>query len=282
MLGTWQGIFANDVFVVLARAPRQLVDARYRSFPSHFRRIHSYVRSRELKRRPSTLYYVHLPKTGGTSAWDCLSRIFRSSVYFSDVNVFLANPPARNEYDLVGLHFSPWVLKDIVATRDLVAGMLREPTDRFISGVLHARRTGEDVETFTPSQKAMREMKLAEFLTTTYGSYEVQLQLIALGTSGTVSSGHLSDEAMLAHAVTFLERDDTIFAPSHQATQLMQQLAERLDTRCPGLRRLNANDPTERARHHREIRDALPVIEAKNASERELYAFACRQFAKRG
>ena len=97
--------------------------------------------------------------------------------------VDLACLPSRStdepgEYDLVGGHFSPALLDGVVARGDLVVGLLREPTARFLSGVTHCRRLGEDPETFSPSQQAMREMRLIDFVNTEHGRYEACAQLI--------------------------------------------------------------------------------------------------------
>lgn len=279
ILDGWQCCFANRVLVVFSRDRRRWIDARHLSLQNHLRRLRYYVGSRSLKRRPATLYYVHLPKTGGTSAWSALARVFASSVYYADTGVFAANPPTPGEYDLVGLHFSPVMLAGILAGGDLLAGMLREPTQRFVSGVLHSRREHEDVATFSASQRAMRALSIGNFLTTAHGDYEARLQLLALGARPGVAAASETDRTLLASARAFLERDDTLFAPSDQSQRFMQRLAERLGLGGLPLGRLNANEPDDYRRWAAEIDAALPAIRAKNAAERELYEFARQRFS---
>jgi hypothetical protein len=279
ILDGWQCCFANRVLAVFSRDRKRWIDARYLSLRGHLRRVRCYIESRALKRRSSTLYYVHLPKTGGTSAWSALARVFESSVYYADVEVFSANPPARGEYDLVGLHFSPVVLEGILASGDLLAGMLREPTERFLSGVLHARRAREDVETFTASQRAMRTLGIRDFLATDFGNYEARLQLLALGAQPGIPGDSLTDQVLLARAIAFLDRGDTLFAPSEESRLFIRALAAGIGLGNVPLGRLNANDPGDYQRGTAEIHDALPAIRAKNAAERELYEFARRRFA---
>jgi hypothetical protein len=274
----WQCIYLNAVFVVFARSSRRFLDARRGWRSIYFGKVDRYLRSRALKERQSTIYYVHVPKTGGTSAWAALSNVFKSSVYYSNVHDLLANPPEPGEYDLVGLHCPPSALDGVLAKGDHVVGMLRHPTDRFVSGLLHSRRPHEDAETFSPSQKAMRVMRLVEFVRTEFGSYETRLQLITLGTDPRRALASYTDREMLDNALAFLERDDTIFAPSHHSGHLMEQLSQRLDFRAPRLRRLNASDPTDYARYRGEFQEAMPLIESSNAYDRQLYDVVCARF----
>src|ERR1700757_897352 len=60
--------------------------------------------------------------------------------------------------------------------------MVRDPTRRLLSAVMHSRRETEDPETFTASAKAMREMDLAQHVATGFGRLEARLQLITFGT----------------------------------------------------------------------------------------------------
>ena len=278
----WQCIYLNPVFVVFARSRRRYLDARQGWRSIYLGKIDRYLRSRELKERRSTIYYVHVPKTGGTSAWAALSNVFKSSVYYAHVQDLLANPPEPGEYDLVGLHCPPSALDGVLAKGDHVVGLLRHPTDRFISGLLHSRRPHEDAETFSPSQKAMRVMRLAEFVATDFGRYETRLQLITLGTDPRRPLGSYTDHEMLENALAFLERDGTIFAPSHQSGRLMERLSQRLDFRAPRLRHLNASDPADYARCRGEFQEALPLIESSNAYDRQLYDVACARFEGAG
>jgi hypothetical protein len=276
----WHCLYANAVFIVMTRTPRTWADARYGWRRLYCRDVERYLSSRRLKRRPSTLYYVHVPKTGGTSVWAGLRGQFPSSVYYGDVHAFLVNPPEPGDYDLVGVHFSPSLLEGIATRHDIIAGMLRHPTERFISGLLHSRRRWEDPSGFGPSQRAMREMPLPEFLETRYGGFELRRQLILLGTGRDRPAQSYTDDEMLDNALAFLDRPNVLFAPSDRSGALMKELALRLRFRAPRLSRLNANAPSDYAQYDEEIRAALPVIETRNAHERRLYDAVCERFEK--
>ena len=119
---------------------------------------------------------------GGTAMWASLTRAFPSHVYYPSLRAYLSHPPAPEDYDLIGLHFSPSVLLPSLRQDDWVIGMVRDPTRRLLSAVVHARREAVDPETYTPSSKAMREMDLARYLATDLGRLEARLQLITFGT----------------------------------------------------------------------------------------------------
>ena len=281
----WGCVYANEVFAVFGRSRRSALEARCGLWRRHLRHVHAYLKAREAKRRESTLYYVHLPKTGGTSFWASLSRAFRSQVYYGDTRTFLANPPKPGEYDLVGVHFSPTLINGVLSRGDEVVGLMREPTARFLSSVAHCRRPTEDPVTFSPSQKAMREMHLSDFLKTEFARYEARAQLIELGrTPDLLAAGPnlpaagMDDQTLLANALGLLDQDRALIAPSESSDQLAALLERRLEVRLPRLRALNVNDPADYARHADEFAEARPAIEALNASEGRLYAAARMRF----
>ena len=148
----------------------------------HCRPLTRFLSSASLRKRRSRIVYVHVPKTGGTSMWASLTRAFPSHVYYPSLRAYLSNPPAPDDYDLIGLHFSPSALLPSLREDDWVIGMVRDPTQRLLSAVMHSRRETEDIETFTASAKAMREMELAQYLATDLGRLEARLQLITFGT----------------------------------------------------------------------------------------------------
>jgi len=278
IVAEWGCVYANEVFVVFGRSRRSRLEARCGLWRKHLRHVQAYLMSHEAKRRASTLYYVHLPKTGGTSFWACLSRAFRSRVYYGDTRTFLANPPKPGEYDLVGVHFSPTLIHGMLSRGDEIVGLVREPTARFLSGVTHCRRLTEDPATFSPSQKAMRERPLCDFLKTEFGRYEARVQLVELGRAPDPRTGGMDDQTLLANAKDLLDQDRALIAPSEASDQLAALLERRLEVRLPPLTALNANDPADYARHAAEFAQTRPAIEALNAGERLLYAAARQRF----
>lgn len=283
VVADWGCVYANEVFVVFARGRRSGSGLDAARAWLHLRSVHAHLKSRELKRREATVWHVHLPKTGGTSLWSSLSRTFRSSVYYGDVCAFLANPPAPGEYDLVGGHIAPSLLDGLVRPGDLVTGLVREPTARLLSSVVHSRRAGEDKATFTPSQQAMREMRLREFVATDHGRHEAHVQLFGLGWRPDAEGGGeggCDAAALLDRALDFVGRDETLAAPSEASEALLRRLEQHLGFRLRRSRALNANPPADYARYAEEFAEARPAIEALNADERRLYAEVQAQFAR--
>lgn len=277
----WQWIFANEVFIVLSRSQRIRNDIRRSADIVHCKPLIRFLGSASLRKRHSKIVYVHVPKTGGTSMWASLTRAFPAHVYYPSIYAYLRNPPAPDDYDLIGLHFSPAVLLHDLSEDDWLIGMVRHPTDRFLSGVLHCRREAEDPETFTDSAKAMRDMRLADYLATDLGRFETRLQLITLGTTHRQSCDAASDQEMLCSAVALARRQNVILAPSECSNAVRKFLARQLSFRPGPLRRLNANDPALRAAHLSEFSQAIGLVNSINASEREFYDFICRSFGER-
>jgi Sulfotransferase family len=132
----WQWIFANEVFIVLCRSQRITNDIRRGAGIVHCRPLIRFLHSASLRKRRSKIIYVHVPKTGGTSMWASLTRAFPSHVYYPSIHAYRRNPPMRDDYDLIGLRFSPTVLLQEMSEADWLIGMVRHPTERFLSGVL--------------------------------------------------------------------------------------------------------------------------------------------------
>ena len=276
----WQWIFANEVFVVLSRRGKIRRDIRFSLSFIHCWPVVRFLHSASLRRRRSRIVYVHVPKTGGTSMWESLKRRFPSHVYYSSMNTWLSNPPACEEYDLIGLHFSPTVLSRYLSEDDWIVGMVRHPTERLLSAVVHSRRDSEDPETFTPSMRAMREMDLVDYLLTDYGRHEARLQLITFGPNYREPAEALSDEELLSSALAFARSENVVLAPSERSQAFSELLAKRLSFRPQALGRLNANEAAMRTPHLSELNRAIEAINAMNVPEREFYEFVCHSFGE--
>ena len=209
----WQWVFANQVFIVLSRSEKIKKDVRSSPDIVHCRPLIRFLHSGSLRKRRSKIVYVHVPKTGGTSMWASLTRAFPSHVFYPSIHAYLSHPRATEDYDLIGLHFSPTVLFPSLSDDDWVIGMVRHPTRRFLSGIMHSRRKTADPETFTASAKAMRRMELIEYLATDYGQYEARLQLITFGTDYRQSFNTISDQEMLRTALAFARRKNVSSHP---------------------------------------------------------------------
>jgi Sulfotransferase family len=276
----WQWIFANEVFVVFSRMGKIRRDVRLSLEIIHCWPVIRYLRSASFRKRRSRIVYVHVPKTGGTSMWVSLARAFPSHAYYGSSYACLKNPPAPDDYDLIGLHFSPTVLSEFLSEDDWVVGMVRHPTERFLSGVVHCRRQSEDPETFTPSMRAMRDMDLADYLATEFGRFESRLQLITFGTDYRQPADALSDQEMLSSALAFAQRKNVILAPSERSREFRNFLARRLSFRPRALGRLNANEPAMHTAYPPDFYGAIGLIDSITACEREFYDSVRQSFSE--
>ena len=275
----WQWVFANEVFVVLSQSGKIRRDVRLSLDIIHCWPVIRYLRSASFRKRRSRIVYVHVPKTGGTSMWVSLARALPSHVYYASSYACLKNPPAPGDYDLIGLHFSPTVLSEFLSEDDWVVGMLRQPTQRFLSWVVHCRRESEDPETFPPSMKAMRDLDLVDYLGTEFGRYESRLQLITFGADYRQSVEALSDQEILSSALAFARRKNVILAPSERSDEFRHVLARRLSFRPRALGRLNSSEPAMRATQLTALSRAIGLINSMTVSEREFYDFVCQSFS---
>ena len=278
---SWQCLFANGVMVVFSKAPRLARDARLGPQKKHCRKLEQYLDSARLRKRKSKIIYVHVPKAGGTSMWSALRAQFPSHVYYSDTKAALRNPPGMHDYDLIGIHFSPTVVASCLEPDDWIVGMVREPAARFLSTVLHSRRTVEDADSFTPAQKQMRQASAEEFLESEDGRYESRLQLILFGTDYRKAFHEYSEVQMLEAASAFAARERVILAPVEQSARFAEVLARELSMRQPPLRRLNATDRSEMGDSLAEFAGLDERLQTVIRSEREWYDFVCRRFEER-
>lgn len=276
----WQWIFVNKVFVVLSRSGKIRRDVRLSLGMFYCKAVTRFLHSASLRKRRSRIVYVHVPKTGGTSMWHSLRKALPSHVYYASIHACLKNPPAPDDYDLIGVHFSPSVLARYLSDDDWVVGMVRDPTQRFLSGVVHCRRKSEDPETFTESMRGMRDMDLVDYLATEYGRFETRLQLITFGTDYEKTLETYSDEEMLVSALAFARRDNVLLAPSERSADFRKLLARRLTFRPRKLPKFNVGDAKLRAAHLPEFSRAIELIRALNVREYEFYDFVCRSFGK--
>lgn len=271
IVSRWQCVHANIVFVVFAREPRRRLDVRLGWRRRYLQRVQWHLEARRLRVLDRTIYYVHVPKAGGTSAWQALCETFRSSVYYADVAAFLARPPEPGAFDLVGVHFSPRFVIDLMKPGDLIVGLLREPAARVLSGVVHSRRATEDPGTLGLSMRAMRDTPLSAFLDTPLGQREAHAQLILLGTADGTLIEASDPSAMLAAALGFIARDDVLFAPTDEAERLLGRLFDRLGRKPPLLARLNTSERADYRRYDLEFDQAMPRLLALTAADRHLF-----------
>ena len=274
----WQWIFANEVFLVFSRSQRVKKDVRRSADFVHCKPLMRFLSSSALRKRKSKIVYVHVPKTGGTAMWASLTRAFPSHVYYPSLRAYLSHPPGPEDYDLIGLHFSPSVVLPTLRRDDRVIGMVRDPTRRLLSAVVHARREAVDPETCTLSSKAMREMDLARYLATDLDRVEARLQLITFGTDYRWPIGGLSDQEMLGAACDLTQQENVILAPSERSPAFTEFVADRLAFRPGALRLLNTNEPASLAAHLPEINKAVGLNNSINAPERELYDYVWQSF----
>lgn len=278
LLTDWQCLHAAPAVLVMATPRKYAPEARRGTERHYVTPLEEYVNSRALKSSSGTLYFLHLPKTGGTSLWRFLLGAFRSTIYYASAEAFSANPPQAGEYDAVGAHCSFAMIAQHLTPGDTVVSLVRDPTRRFVSAVLFSRRSGADPAEFTPSMRAMRERSVAEFLDGGQARHELLMQLLSLGGARDADPEATAPEALLANALTLLDREDVILAPMEEMARLTTLLTRRFGFPAAPVPVLNVSDPAAAAIHSAEFEAARSRIEAENCLERLLYDAVRQRF----
>ncbi|OSQ45266.1 sulfotransferase family 2 domain-containing protein [Marivita geojedonensis] len=168
-LAEYETVLENSVFFVLRR-PR--TEGRFQLATS-VAQAHMTEIMHRVSGLSAQLDFVHIPKTAGTSITQVLRSKSIGYQYFSTHQELTACTDI-NVYSTVAGHF---YLSKLLEKRGSNAGdvftVIRNPVDRFLSAVGHARRAEENPESFGPSMKAMRTMSLPEFMDTKFAGVEI-------------------------------------------------------------------------------------------------------------
>ena len=271
---TWQCVFANNAFICFTRDRRRGIDRRFTTQRRFMRPLERHLGSEQLRRRAGTVFFLHIPKTAGTSIWHALGRQVPSKAYYASGEAFAFNPPAPGEFDLVGGHIPLHLLLPHLRPSDHLIGLLRDPTARFLSAFLHSRRECEDPTTFTPVMRAMREMELRAFLQTMDAQMELRQQLLMLGFEFDRPYSPALDGMILEVAAEVVRWPRAMFLTDDQIDVFTDRLCKLLGIRPVALRRLNRTDRARLDPGVQEFQAVMPLIEEGNRTERELYALA--------
>lgn len=276
---TWRPVFANDVFACFVRRGlRGLLDRKLRR-AKHYEVVREFLGARKLRRCKDTTFFVHIPKTAGTTVWEAVAGSVPAKLYCENYEAFGCHPPVAANFDLIGGHVSLPILARWAGPNDRFASVLRDPLARFRSAFLHCRRAKEDVETFTPAMRMMRERPLADFLSDPGAPMEICQQTIMLGFAFDRVYGPEVEQEVFDRARAALDQSGSIFATARQLPDFIDRVRARLhlpplEGQLP-LR--NASDMKAQARDIEEFEAFVPTIRGMLAMEQELYDIVARR-----
>ena len=280
----WCPIFANAVFACFRRRrwPGFLNLQREKARSSaHYGPIREYLKARKLKQCRNTIFFVHIPKTAGTTVWEAVGNPVAAKLYCENHEPFERHPPRARDFDLIGGHVSLPIMARVATRRDHFAAVLRDPVARFCSAFLHCRRSAEDPKTFTRAMRLMRERPLEEFLRDPGAPMEICQQTIMLGFAFDRVYGSEVEQEIFDRACAAVERKGNLFATTRGVPRFVQTLRARLRLMpfegTLGTR--NACNPTAQNRDIEEFAASLPQIRSMIAMEQELYDRVARQEA---
>jgi hypothetical protein len=269
----WTLIYANDVFVCLARDLPSPSFLRRRTYLKHFRPVRYYLEPRSFRRTKRTIYFVHIPKTAGTTAWDAITRPVKAKIYYDSNEAFRANPPAPHEYDIVGGHVFRSTFEQASDRKSTIACILRDPVARVRSAFLHARRRAEDPSTFSPTMRLMRDLPLAEFLEHPDAKVEANMQLLMLGAPSRRIDMDVDSPEFQIRARAAIDCPRNIIMTTPQLETFIRHMRKMLGVRpLKGpLPRLNSFNPEEQRRDLAEFESLSDRVRTLAAPEYDLY-----------
>lgn len=140
-LNEMAAVFANDVFVLFMPRPRR----RGWFLPVHLRKLKAYADPAAYHRRSAHRgAFIHIPKTAGTSIWTRISGAVRSSLYFSSAATLEAFEGDINAFEVVGGHIQAETLTE-KGWDGPAFFVLRDPVERVLSFIAHAKRMSENL-----------------------------------------------------------------------------------------------------------------------------------------
>jgi len=167
-------LFANKVFIIYGKQDRG--DEFLQS--EHEFSIREYIKERRGSRvvRSSPLGFCHIPKTAGTSFYQQLKGSFLNCIHFYKVEKFHSFAGKFQQYDVIAGHLYLPQLKSALGEESPIFVLLRDPKERFLSAVAHARHADSKAE-FSDNMSAMRRMPLKEYIKTEFAYGELHSQL---------------------------------------------------------------------------------------------------------
>ncbi|MFC1706174.1 hypothetical protein ACFL59_05025 [Planctomycetota bacterium] len=239
------------------------------------------ARTRPLKFRLTSgdlLYFLHIPKTAGTTLFEILRKRFKPEEAVSaEGDVFLdlccrSSPEDRARYRLMRAHFGYGVYR-LLPRRPVFVTMLRDPVARVISVYKHIRRI--------PHHRLNREvieLGLLEFLEHPRARVrDLQVRHLAGFRLRKEELGALCDDDLLELAKAHLD-DLAFFGLTERFDDSIRLLSHTFDwSPIEGYEALNvAPDSPEEV-----DREALQAIASRNRLDLALYAHARGLFEER-
>ncbi|EHH66900.1 sulfotransferase family 2 domain-containing protein [Gluconobacter morbifer] len=276
---TWKPIFANEVFACFVRRGRWSLFQQKKQYSLHYRIVEQYLNARKLRRCKETVFFAHIPKTAGTTAWEAVATSVPSKLYCESYEALVCHPVIAANFDLVGGHVPLPILARFARSNDRFASILRDPLARFRSAFLHARRANEDSRTFTDSMRLMRETSLADFLSHPDAPMEICQQTIMLGFAFDEIYSPKVEQKIFDLARSAVEDEGNFFATTRRLPQFIDTMRTALN--LPLLEKeqpaRNVSDHIAQTRDIEEFEAFIPKIREMLTMERALYDLVARK-----
>ncbi|UMM09083.1 sulfotransferase family protein [Gluconobacter frateurii] len=279
---TWKPIFANEVFACFKHYGfRRILDPVMRR-AKHYRVIKEALYSRKLRRCRDTLFFVHIPKTAGTTVWEAIGERTPSKLYYESYESIVCSPPKCKNFDLIGGHVSLPLFAALAASNDCIAAVLRDPLARFRSAFLHSRRVNEDPQTFTDTMRFMRDNSLRDFLTYPDAVMEICQQTVMLGFDFNSPYDSSMEQGIFEQARAAVEQPKNLFATTCQLESFIGAMRTKL--KLPLLDKplpiRNASNHISQKQDIEEFEDSISKIREILHMDQDLYNIVRRKSEK--
>ncbi|ESR23850.1 sulfotransferase family 2 domain-containing protein [Lutibaculum baratangense] len=165
-------VFANEVFVLFADR-----DTGTRAEDLHVEPVRQYLQDLHAHRfRGRQTVFLHIPKTAGTSLRNALEPRFVRPLYVVTKQWFERATDHFDAHDLVGGHVDLATVRKARLEDPTIFTLIRDPFQRLVSLVGHARRPEMTPQQLGPKMQMFRTTPLREVLRSEEGIYELFAQ----------------------------------------------------------------------------------------------------------
>lgn len=212
------------------------------------------------------LFFMHIPKTGGTSVYHMLSQKFYSYRLNKKRN---KKPHSIRAYECIAGHlpysklckqFPEYHYKVIVFTRD--------PIDRFISSIKHRKRV-QAPQNITNQHGQARELSILDYIQTPEGKYKLHLQLFFLAKANGYHGKDLNQAYQ--EAKQFIARDNVTLYLTEQMDTSIKLINQQFNTCIPKALKVNTSKQHRHTVEDKEIDAARDTLHELTSLDYQLY-----------
>lgn len=275
-------VYANGVFAIFDLRHSRTESAE---LPWHddIRSVHQdYFDAKSEVINSKKLVFLHIPKCAGTSLYERLRRQSARSLYVSGANAYLKKKKGGFDHlNILAGHFSRRNIIEKFAPGTHIdwVTILRNPVDRLLSMVQHARRS--DIENYGPAMVEMREKPMSELLDTKKFFNQMHISFICLSDRRPQNILELDLQDVAQECLDFLAQDNVIFGFQDSLNDIPKLLNMKLGYNLDIPKQLNTAGGRQYEKSIDDVQDVLGEIKKKLEVDFWFYEEAQKLHARR-